>query len=763
MRARLGWVLAAVGAVALGLAVVSMVLPMRVSVPGGTYSCGRPYQRYDDAGVKLNWIGESFILKSKHLDVPFDALPARTCADAVRTRVILGGVGGGIAVVLIVAGTLVAGRRRRVAPPDHDDPPPAPPRERGLRHVTALDGIRGFAVLAVIAFHTGQSWARGGFLGVDVFFVLSGYLITTLLLVEWHRTGSIGLGGFWSRRARRLLPALLLVLVGVGGYAYFFARVADVRSIRHDALATLGYVANWRFIFAKAGYFDSFAVPSPLRHMWSLAVEEQFYLVWPVTALVLLRRFRSPRALLVVAVLGGAASMVAMSLLFHPGRDPSRAYYGTDARAHTILIGVAVAVLLLGRAHEASPSRSRPLALAGVIGALFLVWACVTVDGQRAFLYRGGSALVALATAAVIASVVTTAFPHPLARVLSLRPLAFVGQISYGLYLWHWPIVLVLTRARTGLTGIPLLGVRVLATFAIAYLSWSLVEMPIRRGALRTRPPGVLAPVAAVLTIAVLLGTTLPTRVLPTRVYGQAAAASPLPAGFVKRPGPPVRTLLLGDSVAFTYASGLEGAREESGVDVITGADIGCGLARGGPIHERGVLNHPGKHCDEWPRRWRALVDSTRPDIVAIAVGRWEVHDRRHGGRWTHLGEPDFDAYITAELNRAVDLLSFRGARVALFTAPYYDGFERLDGGHWSEDDPRRVDRFNQILRSIARRRPGTVHVVDVGKVLSPGGHYTRMIGGVAVRNDDGIHVTAEGARLLTAKVLPQLAAIGSR
>jgi hypothetical protein len=139
VRARLGWVLAAVGAAAaLGLAVVSMVLPMRVSVPGGTYSCGRPYQRYDDAGVKLNWVGESLIVKSKHLDVPFDALPARTCPDAVDTRVILGGVGGGIAVVLIVAGTLVAGRRRRVGPPDHDDPPPRPPRARGPVSYTHL-------------------------------------------------------------------------------------------------------------------------------------------------------------------------------------------------------------------------------------------------------------------------------------------------------------------------------------------------------------------------------------------------------------------------------------------------------------------------------------------------------------------------------------------------------------------------------------------------------------------------------------------------
>jgi len=271
----------------------------------------------------------------------------------------------------------------------------------------------------------------------------------------------------------------------------------------------------------------------------------------------------------------------------------------------------------------------------------------------------------------------------------------------------------------------------------------------------------VLAPVAALLPIVVLLATTLPTRVLPP-LFG-AAAASPTPPGFVKRPGPPVRTLLLGDSVAFTYAAGLELAKDDFGVDVVTKTVIGCGIARGGPIRSKGQVTTTFTACDEWPDRWRTLVDSIRPDVVAIAVGRWEAHDRRYGGRWTHLGEPAFDAYITADLNRAVDLLSFRGARVALFTAPYYNGFERLDGGHWPEDDPHRVDRFNQILRSIARRRPGVVRVVDVGGFFSPKGRYTRRIDGVAVRTDDGVHVTPAGARFLRPKVLPQLAAMGPR
>ena len=354
--------------------------------------------------------------------------------------------------------------------------------------------------------------------------------------------------------------------------------------------------------------------------------------------------------------------MIAMSVLFHPGRDPSRAYYGTDARAHTILIGVVLAVLLLNRAYEAPRSRSRPLELAGVVGVLFLVWACVTVDGQRAFLYRGGSALVAIATAAVIASVVTAATPHPLARFLSLRPLAFVGLISYGLYLWHWPIVLVLTRARDGPERHPPArrsGARHLRYRLPVVVVGGDAHPP--RRPLRTRLPAVLAPVAALLTIVVLLATTLPTRVLPPLFGG--AAASPPPPGFVKRPGPPVRTLLLGDSVAFTYTAGLELAKDDFGVDVITKTVIGCGIARGGPIRSKGQVTTTFTACDEWPDRWRTLVDSIRPDVVAIR-GR-SVGGARPALRRTvdHLGEPAFDAYLTADLNRAVDLLSFRGRR----------------------------------------------------------------------------------------------------
>ncbi|HLZ37365.1 MAG TPA: acyltransferase, partial [Mycobacteriales bacterium] len=201
----------------------------------------------------------------------------------------------------------------------------------------ALDGVRGLAVLAVLFFHAGMPWAHGGFLGVDTFFVLSGYLITVLLLREWRETGGVSLRRFWARRARRLLPALLLVLAALAAYAATLPTEVRPR-LRGDALATLGYVANWRFIFSGQSYFDQFSQPSPLRHMWSLAIEEQFYLVWPLVVFACLRLGRGRRRILVgVAAAGVVVSTLVMAALYD-STDPSRAYYGTDSRMHTILI-----------------------------------------------------------------------------------------------------------------------------------------------------------------------------------------------------------------------------------------------------------------------------------------------------------------------------------------------------------------------------------------------------------------------------------------
>jgi hypothetical protein len=406
-------------------------------------------------------------------------------------------------------------------------------------------------------------------------------------------------------------------------------------------------------------------------------------------------------------------------------------------------------------------SRPSPLlGAAGAAGAFAVVWAGVTLDGTDPFLYRGGSVSVALATAAVIAAVVSAPPRQALARVLSPRALRYVGTISYGLYLWHWPVMLVLTHARTGVGGSRLLAIRVAATFALAALSWHHVELPVRRGLLRGSRPALVLPAVAAVTAATLFVATVPGRVLPDRLFGAEPPVATVPVGFVRPAGPPIETLLLGDSVAFTYASALE-AGHSYGIRVTTRTVLGCGVARTGSIRDRGVTDDPPRACARWPEWWRDLVATRRPDVVALAAGRWETYDRRIAGRWTHIGEPTFDTYLRRELERAITLLSSHGATVALLTAPYFQGVERPDGGRFPEDDPRRVDRFNQLLRDVAGRHPDLARVVEVGRVLSRRGRYVARIAGAPVRTRDGVHVTAAGRKLVAAAVLPELVAIG--
>jgi peptidoglycan/LPS O-acetylase OafA/YrhL len=376
-----------------------------------------------------------------------------------------------------------------------------------LPYRPGLDGLRALAVIAVLLYHADLAWIPGGFLGVEVFFVISGYLITALLLAEWRQRGRIDLKTFWLRRARRLLPALYVLLVVTLAFAVVFLP-GEVAGLRGDVLAAFGYVTNWYLIFGQESYFEAVGRPSLLKHLWSLAVEEQFYLIWPpVLALGLAvgaTRLRRRRAL-TVALAGAAASAVAMALLYAPGVDPSRIYYGTDTRATGLLCGAALAFLWSpGDKHRPSEARhdrlellsrgrfrrrwgwTAPLLLdiLGFAALGGLVWLCLYLGEFEPFLYRGGFALVGLATVATIMAVV-----HPStgigSRILGSAPLRWVGVRSYGIYLWHWPVFMV-TRPDLDVPfdGWPLLALRLGATVLLADLSYRYIETPIRRGAL---------------------------------------------------------------------------------------------------------------------------------------------------------------------------------------------------------------------------------------------------------------------------------------
>ena len=351
-----------------------------------------------------------------------------------------------------------------------------------LPYLPALDGLRAVAVMAVVLYHSGWRWAVGGHLGVEVFFVISGYLITSLLYREWQSRGRIGVGAFWLGRARRLLPALALLLLSALAYAVFVLPT-EVTRLRSAALAAAAYASNWYMILHQQSYFEMVGRPSLLRHLWSLAVEEQYYLLWPVVFWGLMRLGRR-RLTVAAAALATVASVAYMALLHQPGADPSRVYYGTDTRAAGLLVGSILALLSSPAPRQGSAGTRRCLLLdgAGCVSLAALLSCLVLLDGESPVLYRGGFAMVSLLTAATIALAV-----HPDAKLLPAllgwRPLRWLASRSYGVYLWHWP-VFVVTRPYVDVPvdGVPLLLLRLVVTAVCAEASYRLVEMPVRSG-----------------------------------------------------------------------------------------------------------------------------------------------------------------------------------------------------------------------------------------------------------------------------------------
>ncbi|RUS46184.1 acyltransferase family protein [Cohnella sp. AR92] len=352
------------------------------------------------------------------------------------------------------------------------------------RYMTGLDGLRALSVLAVIVYHLPMNVLPGGFLGVGVFFVLSGYLITDQLVAKWQKERTLDLKGFWLRRARRLLPAVLLLIATVA--AWLAATDPErLRSLGGDIVASLAYVNNWWLIFHNVSYFDSFGPPSPFGHFWSLAVEEQFYVLWPL--LMALGLIVAPkRGYLALLICGGAAaSAIAMAMIYVPGTDPSRVYYGTDTRAFGLLIGAALAVILpSARMNPISSSKLRFLMdAAGSAALTLIVFMAIYTDEYSPFAYRGGLVLLSLASAAVIAVIA-----HPSSRLgqaLSIKPLRWIGIRSYGIYLWHYPVIVLTSPSNQAEPTSPAtVALQIALTLVLAALSWRFVEKPILNGGL---------------------------------------------------------------------------------------------------------------------------------------------------------------------------------------------------------------------------------------------------------------------------------------
>ncbi|MEO7556445.1 MAG: acyltransferase family protein [Acidimicrobiales bacterium] len=620
------------------------------------------------------------------------------------------------------------------------DAPPA------LTHRPALDGLRGLAVAVVLAFHLGFGWAKGGYLGVSVFFTLSGFLITTLLLAERGATGRTDLKRFWSRRARRLLPAAAVGLVLAALVARALPRRSD--GVKLDMLAALGDVANWRLLVSGRSYASLFTNPSPVLHYWSLSIEEQFYALYPLLVVVALRGRRNVRRLLRWCAVGTMASWVALVGAGLTGHH-DLAYYSTVTRAGELLAGAMLAMVLRLRAQRpatAVPHRARPLLeAASLVGIVAL---CATIPESSRALELGVLPLVAVLSTVVIGAAFRGG---ALAVVLAWRPLAALGRISYGVYVYHWPLLLLLTSDRVGMSGTQLAAVRIAATLGIAIASYFLIERPVRRGhwprpvvAWRVVPAGFAL---TALAVAVLVPNPDPSRTIDFSAASAAVSANAssgqadrqLPATIV--PGGALRIATFGDSTALMVNSGLAHWGQSSGeLEVVFGLTLpGCGLLPGlrrfqGEVHE------PGADCVNWRTTWAAKLQSTAADVAVILLGPWDIADHKLPGddSWQAVGDDGLDAALRKEMSDAADLLLTYVPRVVWLTSPDIDdglGNPDVPEAGFGENDPARMHRYNELVKELAAHTPG-VRVVDLNEHLAslPGGEMD-----VALR-PDGVH-----------------------
>jgi peptidoglycan/LPS O-acetylase OafA/YrhL len=649
-----------------------------------------------------------------------------------------------------------------------------PPPSGQVPYLAGIDGLRALAVLAVLVYHARPSWLPGGFLGVEVFFVISGFLITRSLLEEWQRTGTISLRGFWLRRARRLLPALFLLLAAVMTYAFLFEAEA-LSSLRVDVLAALGYVTNWQLILDHESYFESFQKPSMLRHLWSLAVEEQFYIVWPVILAAGLR-FGSKRLLLIFLIVCIAASALAMAVLYNPGGDASRVYYGTDTRASGLLCGAALAFCINSRATF-SRGWSIGINLLGVLSLALLGAIALSLHDDQSALYKGGFLLAGLAT---IAMLLPLTRPGPLSGLLGCAPLRWLGQRSYGIYLWHWPVSLLTWPSEASLATV---GTQLFATVALATVSYELVERPVRTGAISRALgdvhawPELSLPRRAGLMVA---GTCLAVA-LPSLVGVGLLAKTPEAPAYLKLESLRLRTEVDAESGGAMPESALL-RRAQSGVNRMstrgcsppggsTFVSAGCGVLSGGTQAPDPMAAAPATAGppEPPPEVTQAPASATPPpkSRVPASVRVTAIGDSVMLGAATELAASiaslDIDATISRQTSDIISLLRQREA------TGYLGNVVVVHAGNNGTITTR---QFDEIMAVIGPDRRVVFLNVQVPKTWQDSNNavigqsvqryanativdwFGASAGNAELFIRDGVHLTRSGAELFTRLVV---------
>ncbi len=652
-----------------------------------------------------------------------------------------------------------------------------------LGHVESLDGLRAVAVLAVLTFHARFTWIAGGFLSISMFFALSGFLITSLLLREWNASetrSGIDLRRFWSRRFRRLLPASwttigLVLAMGLAGVW----NTDQLRSLRGDIPFALAEIINWHFIAQDRSYGADFVAPSPLEHFWSLAVEQQFYVILPllvVGVMTLGRRLPvRQRVMLLAAVFLVLGAFSAISNGLYSRTSIDRAYFGTDSRMAEMLVGGLLACATLRRLRAPAGILRNVLLLLGPLAIAVTAWLWHIARLDSSWVYPWGLLVAAGLTAVIILSATQGG---PLGWVLSLGPLVWIGKVSYGVYLLHWPVFLWLTPARVGLSQWPLFGLRLLVTFLLAVALFHVVENPVRRG---VRLRGRMAPITAVLAaVAILACTAWVTRDLPApsrlQLATQQQEATPTTI-----PPPTVRVAVVGDQLAGSLGEQLTAV---DGLEVTVSSVPDCGIGVGGTVTlSDGRVERDVNRCGRTRETWVEAVRSAQPDVVMVVGTMRDAAARRMGTKsgWAGPSDPLVDDFLRSEIALVADELVATGAEVVLVTAPAVNntavpvpipepapnpdpGQEQLlqiergqlaegnPGPGFRENDPVRIERVNQLMAEVASQRSLRLFDLAAQTQQWPGGPFDP-----ALRSGDGVGFLPEGGEVLGEWLLPVL------
>lgn len=649
-----------------------------------------------------------------------------------------------------------------------------------IAHMPALDGMRGFYVITgPLMYHFAPYLIPGGIIGIDLFFVLSSFLIVTIALNEWDTTGRIDMKAYGSRRVRRLLPALMVTFILTAFATAFLIDASNIPKWTGSIAGGMSWMANWREIFSKSNYFEAgqYTNPVPFRHVWSFAIEEQFYLFAPFFIIICMK-WLGKKWIAILSIGGAIASAVWMSIVFDPNdlQTTSRAYYGTDTRAFALLLGIAMAVVCSWWGNPRTRWGRISTQFLGLVSTIGFIYLMFTISEKTAWMFEyGGFFLVAVMSVFMTRAVSTpTGWLHWFYKNKFLQ---WAGRMGFGLYLYHWLVYIVidsnkdadkpgLNNARDMILGFGL-------TFLLSWISYKWIERPFVKGRWKGWKFAFFMATGFAIALSLLLYANVvrnPTGAAAGQKFNAPGAVDMGKGSTCTAPegSDPVRVLVVGDSVMTQLGEGLIDwcAQHPGEILVMNDSYLGCGITRDGEyLYESGTGPIP-EHCTKWadpvdpallyddvmgPISWTTAVSSFQPDVVFAYASSWDTIDHRipeGGDTWRRPGDPIFDAYLGEQFAEATSIWTSNGATLAWMTTPYINH----DSPYNSHD---RTDAINAVSMSIVDRLQNHV-IIDYPTFLGPpGSEHDKLI------RDDGVHIRGSQLANVVDWLAPQLVTAG--